>query len=68
MQIIDYTKNMRRFNNLELNVLDALIKEILLKDSIFDFLKEIDIVNNFDILWYYDSNGKALARISNVYE
>lgn len=61
MQIIDYSKNLRRFNNLELSILDALIKEVLLKDSIFNFLKEIDIVKNFDILWYYDNNGKALA-------
>ena len=61
MQILDYTKKLRRFNALELSILDALIKEYLEKDSVFDFLKEIDIVKNFDILWYYDSNGKAMA-------
>ena len=61
MQIIDYTKKLRRFNTLELSVLDALIKEYLEKDSLFDFLKEIDLTNTFDILWYYDSNAKAMA-------
>ena len=45
MQIIDYTKKLRRFNTLELSVLNALIKEYLEKDSLFDFLKEIDLTN-----------------------
>lgn len=61
MQIIDYTKRLRKFNNLELSILDLLIKEFLEKDSMFDFLKEVDLLHNFDILWYRDSNGKAMA-------
>ena len=47
MQIIDYTKKLRRFNTLELSVLDALIKEYLEKDSLFDFDEVIDEVTLF---------------------